>query len=94
MRSRSKGPTLKSEVERLRSENAVLKDLLETQYRETDKVRAESEKADDEVLELKLEICTLRHFGTKAEYDLVWSLKRRVDKAEAELLKKRKCANG
>jgi len=69
----------------LAAENKTLKDLLETQYRATDKARAESDKADDEALEHKIEAARLRRFGTAREYDLVWALKRRLDKAEAKL---------
>jgi hypothetical protein len=69
-------------VAKLKAENAVLRDLLETQYRETDKARVEAEKADDEAIEHKLEAARLRMLGTRAEYQLVWALKRRLDKAE------------
>lgn len=72
-------------IAKLKAENAVLRDLLETQYRETDKARVEAEKADDEAIEHKLETARLRMLGTRAEYQLVWSLKRRLDKAEAKL---------
>lgn len=75
----------KAIIAKLRAENSVLRDLLETQYRETDKARAEAEKADDEALELKLETAHLRLLGARSEYKLVWELKRRLDKAEAAL---------
>lgn len=75
----------KDVIAKLRAENAVLKDLLETQYRETDKARAESDKADDEAVEHKIESARLRMLGTKNEYDLVWNLKRRLEKAEAKI---------
>lgn len=68
-------------VAKLRAENAVLRDLLETQYRETDKARVEAEKADDEAVEHKIEAARLRMLGTRAEYQLVWNLKRRLDAA-------------
>jgi hypothetical protein len=71
----------KTVVEKLKAENALLRDLLETQYRETDKARAESDKADDEALEYKLEAARLRMLGTRVEYQLVWELKRRLEKA-------------
>jgi len=74
----------KSELAKLKAENAVLRDLLETQYRETDKARAESDKADDEAVEHKIEAARLRMLGTRNEYELVWSLKRRLDKALAK----------
>lgn len=74
----------KAIIAKLRAENALLRDLLETQYRETDKARAESEKADDEALEYKLEAARLRLLGTKAEYNLVWELKRRLEKAQGK----------
>lgn len=73
----------KSLIAKLKAENALLRDLLETQYRETDKARAEAEKADDEAIEHKLEAARLRMLGTRAEYHLVWNLKRRLDKALA-----------
>lgn len=72
---------VKAEIAKLKAENAVLRDLLETQYRETDKARAESDKADDEALEHKLVAADLRARGTRAEYELVWELKRRLDAA-------------
>lgn len=75
----------KAIIAKLTAENVVLRDLLETQYRETDKARIEAEKADDEATEHKLEAARLRMLGTRAEYDLVWSLKRRLDKANAAL---------
>ena len=68
-------------IAKLKAENAVLRDLLETQYRETDKARAEAEKADDEALEYKIEAARLRMLGTKTEYETVWELKRRLDAA-------------
>lgn len=80
----------KKQITALKIENALLRDLLETQYRETDKARAESEKADDEALELKIETARLRLLGSKNEYDLVWALKRRLEKAEAALVCQRK----
>lgn len=73
----------KSVIAKLKAENATLRDLLETQYRETDKARAEAEKADDEAVELKIELAKLRALGTQGEYQLVWNLKRRLDKALA-----------
>lgn len=74
------------EIEALKKENAVLKDLLETQYRETDKARAESDKADDEAIEHKIEAARLRMLGTRSEYNLVWALKGRLAKAEAKII--------
>lgn len=74
-----------TELESLRAENSVLKDLLETQYRETDKARVEAEKADDEAVEHKIEAARLRMLGTRSEYELVWKLKQRLDKAETKL---------
>ena len=71
-------------IARLRAENATLRDLLETQYRETDKARAESDKADDEALEHKMEAARLRLLGTQREYHLVWELKRKLDDANAD----------
>lgn len=68
-------------IQKLKAENKILKDLLETQYRETDKARLESEKADDEALEHKIELARLRMLGTRDEYKLIWELKRRLDKA-------------
>jgi hypothetical protein len=76
----------KALIAKLKAENAVLRDLLETQYRETDKARVEAEKADDEAIEHKLEAARLRMLGTRAEYQLVWALKRRLDKAERRTL--------
>lgn len=70
---------------KLRAENATLRSLLETQYRETDKARAESDKADAEALEHKIEAARLRMLGTKNEYDLVWELKRRIDDLKKRL---------
>lgn len=69
----------------LAAENRTLKDLLETQYRATDAARLESEKADDEALEHKIEAARLRRDGTRAEYHLVWDLKRRLEKANARI---------
>lgn len=73
----------KALVAKLKAENAVLRDLLETQYRETDKARLEAEKADDEALEHKIELARLRMLGAQNEYKLVWNLKHRLDKALA-----------
>lgn len=73
----------KAIIAKLRAENAVLRDLLETQYRETDKARVEAEKADDEAIEHKIEAARLRMLGTRVEYELVWALKRRLEKAKA-----------
>lgn len=73
----------KTEIAKLKAENAMLRDLLETQYQETDKARVEAEKADDEAIEHKLESARLRMLGTRAEYNLVWSLKERLDNALA-----------
>lgn len=69
----------------LAAENKTLKDLLETQYRETDKARVEAEKADDEAVEHKIATARLQMLGTRDEYDLVWNLKRRLEKAQAKL---------
>ncbi len=71
----------KALIAKLKAENATLRDLLETQYRETDKARVEAEKADDEAVELKIELARLRMIGAQNEYKLVWNLKRRLDKA-------------
>jgi hypothetical protein len=68
---------------KLQAEIAVLRDLLETQYRETDKARAEADKAGDEALEFKLELARLKLLGTQNEVQLVWELKGRLDKAVA-----------
>jgi hypothetical protein len=58
---------LSDQLKALRAENATLKDLLETQYRLTDEARRESEKADDEALELKVELAKLRLFGARSD---------------------------
>lgn len=76
----------KAIIAKLRAENALLKDLLETQYRETDKARAESDKADDEAIEHKIVAARLRLLGTQNEYNLVWALKCRLEKAEAKIV--------
>lgn len=73
----------KTIIEKLKAENAVLRDLLETQYRETDKARAEADKADDEAVQIKIELARMRMLGAQNEYNLVWNLKRRLDKALA-----------
>lgn len=80
----------KTVIAKLRAENAVLRDLLETQYRETDKARAESDKADYEALEHKIAAARLRMLGTRDEYNLVWALKRRLDRAETALRETKK----
>jgi hypothetical protein len=73
----------KAIIDKLKAENAILRDLLETQYRETDKARAEADKADDEAVEVKIELARMRMLGAQNEYKLVWNLKRRLDKALA-----------
>jgi hypothetical protein len=74
-----------TELEKLRSENATLRDLLETAYRETDKARAESEKADDECLELKAELLRLRVLGSHQDMDLVLDWKRKYEALAARV---------
>jgi hypothetical protein len=48
-----------TELQKLRAENSTLRDLLETAYRKVDEARLESEKADDECLELKAKLLHL-----------------------------------
>ena len=68
-----------TEVQKLKAEIVVLRDLLETAYREVDKARAESEKADDECIQLKHEMLRLRALGTRDGEDLVWHWKRKYE---------------
>lgn len=75
---------MSSQIVKLRAEIKILRDLLETQYRETDKARVEAEKADDEALEHKMELAKLRMLGAKNEYHLVWELKNKLDKAQGK----------
>lgn len=73
----------KAIIAKLKAQNATLRDLLETQYRETDKARVEAERADDEAVEHKIELARMRMLGAQNEYKLVWNLKQRLDKALA-----------
>ena len=68
-------------------EIAVLRDLLETAYREIDKAREESDKADAEALEHKV-----RNLGKAADqlagsYALIKHFEKRALAAEAKLAK-------
>lgn len=65
----------KETVTSLKAEIVVLRDLLETQYRETDKARVEAEKADDEALEFKLQLTKLRLLGLRGEHRLLKRLR-------------------
>lgn len=65
----------KQTIAELKTEIVVLRDLLETQYRETDKARIEAEKADDEALELKQQLTKLRLLGFRGEHRLLKRLR-------------------
>lgn len=78
-----------TELQKLRQENATLRDLLESAYRQIDKERVEAEKADDEAIEHKTAAAQLRLLGTRREVALVFEWKRRAENAEAKLAKAR-----
>lgn len=72
-----------TKLQKLQAENATLRDLLETAYRKVDEARAESEKADDECLELKAELLKLRAIGAQNGVELVHAWRQKYEKLAA-----------
>lgn len=61
---------------------AVLEDLLETANISIERARRESEKANDEAVEHKVENLRLRAEGTRADYAVIKHFQRRTEEAE------------
>lgn len=78
-----------TKLQKLEAEILVLKDLLETSYRNVDKARSESEKADDEALEHKTTVKKLRMTAAGHDLRLIEQWKRRAETAEAKLAARR-----